>query len=914
MSETNSQPGSQGIDPQGVGPLGIHGDQASRTTCPYCGVGCGVLARVDETGTVSVAGDPEHPANLGRLCSKGSALGQTVDLGGRLLHPRVHGERVSWDAALDTVAGGLRKVLDEHGPGAIAFYGSGQMLTEDYYVSNKFFKGYLGTSHVDTNSRLCMASAVAGHKRAFGSDTVPGCYEDLELADLLVIAGSNLAWCHPVIYQRIKAAKAENPNMRVVVIDPRRTDTCELADLHLPLAPGSDVWLWNGLLDHLAKEGKTDYAFLEERTEGYGAAINQAARDGGGIPGVARHCGLDEADVASFFRWFAATEKTVSLFSMGMNQSSAGTDKVNSLINCHLLTGRIGRPGMGPFSITGQPNAMGGREVGGLANQLAAHMDFEPDSLDRVRRFWDAPNLAQAPGHKAVDLFQAIEAGEIKAVWIMATNPLVTLPDADRMREVLRGCELVVVSEAMQSTDTSVCAHVLLPALAWGEKDGTVTNSERRISRQRAFLPAPGEARADWWSICQVAARLGHGAAFAYEGPDAIFREHAALSGFENDGSRDFDIGCLADLDRAAYDAMMPRQWPIIDGQDSARMFTQGKRFFTPSGKARLVAVAPRLPANAVTEAYPLVLNTGRIRDQWHTMTRTGKSPGLSAHTVAPFIEIHPDDAEDLNLYENALAQVSSRWGRVVGQVRLMPGQRPGSVFAPMHWNDQYAAMGRVDAVVNPAVCPISGEPEFKHTPVHVTALVAGWHGFMLLRREPAGTPDCAWWVKARGPAFTRFELAGDEAQEDLPTVVGRLLAGEAEDEWLEMADPGRGTYRAAWLMEGRLMGCLFLGPQVSLPPRNWLAGLFEHDQLPTRERMALLSGRPPPGQKDAGRTLCSCFGVGENTIIDAIKAGCRSPEAVTQRCQAGGNCGSCLPEVKGLITKHARPVNRKLA
>ncbi|MCK8516876.1 molybdopterin-dependent oxidoreductase [Methylonatrum kenyense] len=888
-----------------------HTPQATKTTCPYCGVGCGVLAYREADGSVRVEGDPEHPANFGRLCSKGSALGETVGLDGRLLQPEVAGRTVDWETALDAVADGFRRVIAEHGPQAVAFYGSGQMLTEDYYVSNKLFKGFIGSSHVDTNSRLCMASSVAGHKRAFGSDTVPGNYQDLEQADLLVITGSNLAWCHPVLYQRIKAARAGNTDMRVVVIDPRRTDTCEIADLHLGLAPGTDVWLWNGLLAHLAREGRADYAFLEAHTEGFGEAIQIARETAGNVPTVARQCDLAEADVASFFRWFAATGKTVSLYSQGINQSSVGTDKVNSIINCHLLTGRIGRPGMGPFSITGQPNAMGGREVGGLANQLAAHMDYAPETLDRVRRFWNAPNLAGAPGHKAVDLFQAIRRGEIRAVWIMATNPMVSLPDADAMREALAGCELVVISEAMRSTDTTAVADVLLPALTWAEKDGTVTNSERRISRQRPFLPPPGQARPDWRALCQVAERLGFAEAFAFDGPDAIFREHARLSGFENAGSRDFDISGLAALDRAAYEALRPRQWPVRDAADTERLFADG-RFFTPSGRARIVALQPQAPANAPCPDFPLVLNTGRVRDHWHTMTRTGKSARLSAHTVTPYLQVHPDEAAALGLEDEALAQVESRWGQVMGRVRIDAAQRPGMVFVPMHWNDQYAVQGRVDAAVNPVTDPLSGEPEFKHTPVRVRPVAATWHGFLLLREAPDAMPDCAWWARAQGVAFTRFELAGTEDFESLPELARRLLGDDGD--WVQMADPARGTFRAAWLRDGRLQGCLFMGPQASLPQRSWLSGLFDQQQLATRDRMALLSGHPPPGQKDAGRTLCSCFGVGENTIIDAIRRGCRDPEAVTHRCQAGGNCGSCVPEIRELITRHARPVNRRIA
>ncbi|WP_290648282.1 nitrate reductase [Aquisalimonas sp.] len=884
---------------------------STQTTCPYCGVGCGVLAARAADGTVSVQGDPSHPANYGRLCSKGAALGDTVDLDGRLLQPVVRGEQADWDSALDAVANGFRRIIAEHGPEGVAFYGSGQMLTEDYYVSNKLFKGFIGTPHVDTNSRLCMASAVVGHKRAFGADTVPGNYEDLEQAELLVLTGSNLAWCHPVLHQRVKAAKAENPEMRVVVIDPRRTETCEIADLHLPLAPGTDVWLWNGLLAHLAQEGQADYAFLEAHTEGFGEAINQARR-AGSVPEVAAQCDLPEGDVMQFFRLFTRTRRTVSLYSQGVNQSSVGTDKVNAIINCHLLTGRIGRPGTGPFSITGQPNAMGGREVGGLANQLAAHMDFAPEDVERVRRFWGAPNLVDGPGNKAVDLFQAIERGEIKAVWIMATNPAVSLPDADRMRVALGECELVVVSEAMRSTDTTAVADVLLPALTWGEKDGTVTNSERRISRQRAFLPPPGEARADWWALSQVARRLGFGEAFAYDRAHQIFDEHARLSAFENDGTRDFDLGGLTGMDAATFAAMTPRQWPVrADGEDTARLFGAGG-FFTPSGRARFVTVEPRAPENRPESRFPLVLNSGRVRDHWHTMTRTGKAARLSSHTVEPFVQAHPDDASASGVSDGALARVASRWGDMLGRARIDRGQRRGSVFVPMHWNDQYASRARAGAVVNPVTDPLSGEPEFKHTPVSLAPAAFAWHGFLLLREAPDRGPDCDWWALARGECFVRFELAGNDSAEDLPQVAERLMGGRGE--WMEFADPARHSYRAACLRDGRLMGCLFMGQLETLPPRSWLAGLFRDQELDSSDRMALLSGRPPAGEKDVGRTVCSCFGVGENTIVDAIADGAMEPAAVTQACQAGGNCGSCLPELQQLIVQHAVPANRRSA
>jgi len=483
------------------------------------------LARAVDGGA-EVSGDPEHPANRGALCSKGSALGDTVGLQGRLLRPQVRGVEVEWDVALDAVARGFGAAIERHGPDSVAFYVSGQLLTEDYYVANKLMKGFIGSANIDTNSRLCMSSAVAAHKRAFGEDLVPTTYEDLELADLIVLVGSNLAWCHPVLYQRIRKAKELRPSLRVVVIDPRRTPTCDMAELHLPLRAGTDVTLFNGLLIWLAQHQLVDRAFVDGRTRGAAQALLVAENTAGDIGAVARLCGLDARTLQDFYEWFGSTDRVVTLFSQGVNQSSSGTDKGNSIINAHLLTGRIGRPGTGPFSITGQPNAMGGREVGGLANTLAAHMELENAEHRRiVRDFWAAPRIAERAGLKAVDLFEAMHRGQLKAVWIIGTNPAVSLPNADRAREALRRCDLVVVSDCVAQTDTAVLAHILLPAAAWGEKEGTVTNSDRHISRQRSFLPVPGMARPDWWMICQVAQRLGFREGFNFSSVAEIF-EH----------------------------------------------------------------------------------------------------------------------------------------------------------------------------------------------------------------------------------------------------------------------------------------------------------------------------------------------------------------------------------------------------
>src|SRR5690349_14910856 len=545
--------------------------RAIKTTCAYCGVGCGILATPDGRGGAAISGDPEHPANFGRLCSKGSALGETLGLENRLLHPMIRCdkgtmERVAWSDALDHVAHRFQHIIARDGPEAVAFYLSGQMLTEDYYVANKLMKGFVGSANVDTNSRLCMASSVAGHRRAFGADTVPGCYEDVDEADLLVLVGSNAAWCHPVIFQRMLAATHKR-GARMVVIDPRRTDTAEEAELFLGLKPGSDTALFSGLLVYLAENGALDRNYIANHTSGFEDALARARQIAGSVAATALATGLSEADVASFFQMFRETERVVTFYSQGVNQSAQGTDKVNAILNCHLATGRIGKPGASPISLTGQPNAMGGREVGGLANQLAAHMGFTSVDVDRVRRFWQAPRVATREGLKAVQLFEAIARGEIKALWVIGTNPAVSLPEADAVREALNKLELFVVSENVSSNDTvNSGAHVLLPALAWGEKSGTVTNSERRISRQRAFLPAPGEARPDWWMLSEVGKRLGFGAAFEYKSAADVFREHAALSAFENNGNRDFDIGALKAVSNEGFDQMAPVQWPIREG------------------------------------------------------------------------------------------------------------------------------------------------------------------------------------------------------------------------------------------------------------------------------------------------------------------------------------------------------------
>ncbi len=864
-----------------------------RTTCPYCGVGCGVLATPDGRGGVSIKGDPHHPANFGRLCSKGSALGQTVDLEGRLLSPRVNGLDAGWDEALDHVAAKLSEAIDTHGPDSVAIYGSGQLLTEDYYVANKLMKGFIGTANIDTNSRLCMASSVAGHKRAFGADTVPGTYEDLEQADLLVLVGTNLAWCHPVLFQRITAAREANPDLRVVVVDPRRTATCDIADLHLSIAPDADTALFNGLLTAIAQSDALDQAYLDAHVTGLREAL-EAARPWT-VARVAAACNLPAADVAAFYQLFVSTAKTVTVYSQGVNQSTSGTDKVNAIINCHLATGRIGKPGTGPFSVTGQPNAMGGREVGGLANMLAAHLELEePDHRSAVRAFWNSPAIAERPGLKAVDLFRACGDGRIRFLWILSTNPAVSMPQADDVARMIATCDTLVVSEMNADTDTARLADVLLPATGWGEKSGTVTNSERRISRQRAFLPAPGEARPDWWALKEVACRMGWADAFSYGSPAEIFREHAQLSEIAATLGRDFDIGKLAGLSDAEYGRMLPRQWPV---GGPARHFADGG-FFTPDGRANMVAVTPPVRSDV---APGLHLNTGRVRDHWHTMTRTGKSPRLSRHFAEPFLEIHPADAAERGLAPADLAEVTSEHGTCVLRTLVTDRAAPGQVFAPMHWTAQYASQGRIDAVIASATDPVSGQPALKAGRVTVRRYGAAWHGYAVSRTRPEPGGITGYWALARISEGWQVELAGRNDPNDWAETARALFAAP-DAEPITFSDPVRRRHRLALMQGDQVVAALFVSPEPVEIARTHVAETFS-----TATATQVLAGRRGAAQADPGPTVCVCLNVGANAILDAIASGtATSLDAIGRYLGAGSNCGSCRPEINALIARSA--------
>ncbi|MDO9430496.1 MAG: molybdopterin-dependent oxidoreductase [Phenylobacterium sp.] len=878
------------------------GAETGKSTCPYCGVGCGVSGRADGR-SLTIKGDEAHPANYGRLCSKGAALADTVGMDGRLLFPTIRDRRATWEEATALVARRFSETIARHGPDSVAFYVSGQLLTEDYYAANKLMKGFIGSGNIDTNSRLCMASAVVAHKLAFGADLVPGCYEDLDLAELVVFAGHNAAWTHPVLFRRMEAARARG--QRHVVIDPRRTDTAEVADLHLPLAPQTDVRLWNGLLADLIRRGAVDRSYVAAHVSGFAQVETALAADDQSPSAVAADCGLALADLERFFQMFAQTPRTVSLFSMGSNQSAQGVTKGLAILNAHLATGRIGKPGACPFSITGQPNAMGGRETGGMATTLAAHMDFDETSRARVARFWGAPRVAERPGLKAVDMFEAVAEGKIKALWIMATNPAVSMPDAGAVRAALAACPFVVVSDCMAQTDTTAFAHVKLPALAWGEKDGTVTNSERRISRQRALFAPPGEARADWRIIADVGAAMGHADAFSWRAPVQVFREWARMSAYENDG-RLLNLSGLVGLTPDDYDDLQPVQWPVTAQGGTARLFVDGQ-FQTPDGRAQMLPTPAAGPAQATDAAFPLALNTGRIRDQWHTMTRTGQAPGLWRHAPEPFVEIHPVDAEAVGVREGALTRVTTTRGEAVVLARVTDRQRPGSIFLPMHWTEAFAPSGRANPLVAAQVDPRSGQPEFKHTPARVRPYRETWRGFHISRDAfaPPVHLDLVWRrIPHEGCHLHEFAGRGDA---DERQALAKLLLHGAAGGALRYEDPAAGSLREAFMDGERLDRVLFTTTSGALPPRAWLTELFMAESLTAQDRAALLIGRAPGRAAETSPVVCACRNVRAAVIARAIEAGAHDVDAVGDATGAGSSCGSCRPEIVRILSATPR-------
>lgn len=876
-----------------------------RTTCAYCGVGCGVLASVDGDQNVAIEGDPAHPANFGKLCSKGYALGDTLEHSSRLAHPWISGTQVDWPTATRAVAEGLKETITQHGPDSVAFYVSGQLLTEDYYVANKLMKGFIGSANIDTNSRLCMASTVAGHKRAFGADTVPGDYSDLEQADLVVLVGSNLAWCHPVLFQRLKAAKHKR-GTKVIVIDPRRTETCDIADLFVPIPPDGDTLLFGGLLTHLSENGLAPTNYTNSYVNGFDEALAAARKTSSHM----RESGdfqVIEQQVDDFFDLFANTEKVVTVFSQGVNQAHDGTDRVNAIINCHLATGRIGRPGMGPFSVTGQPNAMGGREVGGLANMLACHMGFADEERDTVGSFWKAPNLAQTEGLRAVDLFEAVHSGDIKAVWIMATNPAVSMPNATRVREALEKCPLVIVSDCVNETDTLALADIRLPAAGWGEKDGMVTNSDRTMSRQRAFLPLFADARPDWRIICDVGKAMGWQDAFTYESPADIFKEYASLSGFNNTGDRALDLSGLNDVNPQAYDDLDPQKWPVrtgaIDINPQGHRYYADGQFFTADKKANMIAIDYRPSATRLKTEHKFVLNTGRYRDHWHTMTRTSLAAKLNTHRAEPLLDINPADANHLSLIDGDFVEASGDLGKLVVRARITSDQRIGEVFLPMHWSDTHSKSGGVDALVEPILDPVSEQPAFKSTAVSLNKIDMQWRG-LLLSRKKMQISGLDYLTHQKQNACFLSRLAGRRwlSQQQMLDQLSKLSG-----DWLEFEDSANKMVRKSLIIKNQLELVLFAGPTIKGISLPWLSQLFEKSCLSQADRQALLAGKPPGPIEDIGDIICSCHGVGHKQIEACVNAlEFASADLVGQKTLAGTNCGSCIPEINAIIHRKA--------
>lgn len=876
------------------------------STCPYCGVGCGIDVQTgrDSDGLVEiegVEGTASHPANFGRLCVKGSHLAQTNSKTNRMLYPAIAGHRVSWADALQHMAATFSQIISEHGPDAVAFYVSGQLLTEDYYVANKLMKGFIGSANIDTNSRLCMSSAVSAYKQTLGSDTVPGCYEDLECTELLILVGSNAAWTHPVLYQRIERAKKLNPDMQVVVIDPRKTASCELADLHLAIKPGTDVALFNGLLAYLHENNAVDWDFIQHHTEGFAQCIDAAG--GSDVVDVAQLCDVNQQKLALFYRWFCEAASSVTLYSMGVNQSSYGVDKACAIINCHLATGKIGKPGSAPFSITGQPNAMGGREVGGMANMLAAHLDIDDQRhRDYVKKFWRSPAMAEGNGLKAVDLFEQIEQGKIKAVWIMATNPVVSMPNRNKIESALTKCEHVFVSDCVASNDTLKYASVTLPATGWSEKNGTVTNSERRISRQRGIILPTAEARHDWQIICDLAKAMGFSEGFNYSHPAQIFREHAKLTEFNQQNGGDFDLTGLADISIKQYDQLKPVQWPVTPGNPNGtkRMFSD-KRFYTKTAKACFAPVIYQMPIQRVNRYYPLVLNTGRLRDQWHTMTRTGLAHQLWQHAARPFVSIHPADACHLGAKPGDLIALYSQYSGqnlVRMPLKIDDTQRAGELFVPIHWSGSWANNASVACLLGDNCDAKSGQPELKYVAVKAVAEVVTSQAMIIttatLDEAQLGLFDS--WFKQITPFGTVYWLTsvGDLLEhKQLCSLVKLPL------EWISMnADS---LQSSIGFNNAEPVAGIFTTHGEQTQDLTWLVEQFCNADI-SQQNIADVLRQIPSVEYQIGKMICSCFKVHQKSIEQAIENGAESVSELGLRLQCGTNCGSCKPELAQLV------------
>jgi len=911
----------------------------TKSTCCYCGTGCGVVIESLGGEITGVRGDERHPANFGKLCTKGTTLALTMApavRSGRARFPEMRmargAERLrkDWDSTLDSLAERFAATIREHGPDSVGFYVSGQLLTEDYYVFNKLAKGLIGTNNIDTNSRLCMSSAVTGYQQTLGADAPPCSYEDIDHAGCLFIAGSNAAYAHPILFRRIEAAKERNPQLKIIVVDPRRTETAAFADLHLAILPGTDVALFHAMLHMMLWEELLDRDYIAAHTEGFDA-LRAAVREMS--PAVAAEiCGLDARrgaeDIVTAARWFAQSKATLSLYCQGLNQSTSGTAKNASLINLHLATGQIGKPGAGPFSLTGQPNAMGGREVGGMATTLVAHRDIDnAGHREEVRRLWGARRISDQRGKTAVEMFDAAKKGEIRLLWIACTNPAQSLPDLAQVNAALETAELVVLQEAYRNTETADFADVLLPATSWGEKEGTVTNSERRISRVRAAVPPPDEARHDWKIVCDFAQRLERllqpeaKTMFGFESPEAVWNEHRELT-----RGRDLDISGLS---YTILERDGPQQWPYPAGAQGgkARLYEDGN-FPTRSGRAKFFTAAYRATAEKVDARYPLALNTGRLRDQWHGMSRTGGVARLFGHAPEPRLAVNSNDLNRRGLKSGDLAKIESRRGAIYARLEASDELRSGQVYMPMHWGRRF--LGGIDSagvntLTSPAFDSFSRQPELKHAAVKLSAADLSWHvtAFKACEGDATALHDSLQCLQG-GVAFLSVVMIGRErpgvllraahhgapAQEWL-TQLDALL--ELDGEWvLRYDDARRGSARRVQIAEDRLMAVRLSGEPGAVTSGEWLRDWLVAEKPVTEIRRLLLSPatHAPSGFAPSGRVVCQCFNVGEDEIEETLAGiggdASKRTAALQRQLKCGTNCGSCLPELRKLISRVA--------
>jgi ferredoxin-nitrate reductase len=677
-------------------------------------VGCRLRVEGDSAAITRVRGVESAPANFGRLCAKGAQLGPTVDTADRARFPLLRRSRsanlarATWDESLDFMVSEFQRIIAEHGPDAVAFYGSGQLDSESAYLACKLFKGFLGTNNTDSNSRLCMAAAVAGYRSSLGADGPPTCYDDIDQADVVLVIGSNMAEAHPVTFDRLRNSKKDRPHQQIIVVDPRRTATCSIADLHIPLAPGSDIAFLNAVGRLIVQNGRADEHFIGFHTRAFVEYV--AFLMSQSLDELVEQSGVSRGLIEQAARLIGKSRAFLSFYCMGVNQSTVGMWKNNSIINLHLLTGQIGKPGAGPFSLTGQPNAMGGRECGLLCHQLPGYRLVE-DAKHRteVEHFWGRPIGSMSPnnGLSAVEMFQALERGSLKAIWIAGTNPMVSLPDLHSVRRGLARAELVVVSDAYHPTETTRLADLVLPVASWGEKDSTSTNSERMVSRSPKMWDAPGEARPDWQVLCAVAAQMGFADDFDFANGSQVWDEFIRLT-----RGRPCD---MYGINSSRLNEGVGLQWPCPDAYHygTKRRYLD-QTFPTADGKAVFLPRDHRDPFEPTDEQFPFVLTTGRIYAHWHTLTRTSKAEKLMARDPSPYVEMAFEDADRLNIADGDSIKLSTRRGEIVLPARREVGMRPGTVFVPFHWGDLFGEGNALNYLTVPAFGPVEKQPELK--------------------------------------------------------------------------------------------------------------------------------------------------------------------------------------------------------